>query len=143
MLELVIVLVIMGIISAIAVPRYAKALARHRVDAAARRIVSDLSLAQRQAKTSGTTQTVIFDAGANTYRLVGVQHLDHAGREYEVLLAQEPYRTRLVSADFGGDAEILFDGYGVPDSGGTVVLQAGNYQQTVAVEAGSGRASVQ
>jgi type II secretion system protein H len=143
LLEVVIVLVIMGIISAIAVPRYANALARHRLDAAATRIVADLSLARQQAKTSGTTQTVRFNLVKNVYELDGVQHLDHAGRNYEVLLSQEPYRTEIVSADLGGDAEIIFDSYGVPDSGGTVVLQAGKYQKTVAVEAGSGRASVQ
>jgi type II secretory pathway pseudopilin PulG len=143
LIEAVIVLLIIGIISAIAAPRYANALARQRVDAAARRIVADLSVAQRQAKSASMTQTVDFDLTDNLYRLLGMQHLDHASREYQVLLSQEPYQVTIVSADFSGTMKVRFDGYGVPDTGGTVVIQAGQYQKTISVDADTGRATVQ
>lgn len=142
LIELVVVVVIIGIVSAIAMPRYANALAHHRVDAAVRRIVVDLSLAQRRAKISSTSQTVEFEVGANAYRLVGMPHLDRSSEEYAVLLSQEPYQATIVSADFGGDGQIIFDGYGVPDSGGLVIVQVGNYQKQIAVDAETGGASV-
>jgi type II secretory pathway pseudopilin PulG len=143
LIEAVIVLLIIGIISAIAAPRYANALARQRVDAAARRIVADLSVAQRQAKSTTTSQTVDFDVLDDFYELVGMKHLDHASRTYKVVLSQEPYRAAIVSAALGGNTDIAFDGYGVPDSGGTVVIQAGQYQRTITVDADTGRATVQ
>ena len=142
--ELVVVVVIIGIVSAIAAPRYANALAHHRVDAAAKRIVADLSLAQRQAKISSTSQTVEFETGVgqSAYWLLGMPHLDRSGEEYAVLLSQEPYQATIVSADFGGDKEIVFDGFGVPDSGGLVIVQVGKYQKKIAVDPETGRASV-
>ncbi len=62
---------------------------------------------------------------------------------YEVLLSEEPYRTSIVSADFGGDLDIIFDVFGVPDSGGSVVISVGNRVRNVTVQAVTGRASAQ
>jgi len=45
------------------------------------------------------------------------------------------------SADFDGDAEIIFDAYGNPDSGGTLVIGAGERQITLSVDAETGRVS--
>jgi hypothetical protein len=48
-----------------------------------------------------------------------------------------------VTADFGGEAQMSFDGYGVPNRGGTLTLRAGSVQRTIAVDATSGRARIQ
>jgi len=141
LLELVLVVAVLAIVAAIAAPRYANTLANQRLEAAARRIVADLALAQRQAKFSGTSQTVSFDASKSSYRLAGVQKLDRSAGDYTVALAGEPYQVSIVSASFGADAEIIYDGYGVPDSGGTVTIQAGGYQMVITVDADTGRAS--
>ena len=42
-----------------------------------------------------------------------------------------------------GDAQVVFDGYGMPDSGGTVIVQWGSIQKTVVLDADTGKASVQ
>ena len=143
LIELVIVVMIIAIMAGIAMPRFSSALARQRVDAAAKRIVVDLALAQQQARTSSASQNVTFNAAAGTYLLVGMPHPDHSGLDYEVSLTDEPYGAIIVSADFNGDVEIIFDIYGVPDSGGSVVLQVGGHVRTVAVDADTGKASVQ
>ena len=140
--ELLCVVVIIGILSAIAVPRFSNSIALQRVDAAARRIVVDLKLAQREAKVTSSTQTVQF-TNDNAYELVGMPHPDHSGLPYKVDLGDEPYGTRDVSADFGGDSEIIFDMYGMPDSGGSVVIRVGNHLKTVSVDPDTGKASVQ
>ena len=143
LIELVLVVSITGILAAIALPRMAGATARHRVEATARRITADLALAQRNAVTTGSSQTVTFDVSADSYTLNGMQHLDHASLQYEVRLAAEPYRATLLSVNLGGDAQIVFDLYGVPDSGGSIIVQVGSSEKTILVGADLGKAVVQ
>ena len=143
LIDAVISLLIISILAGIAVPQYANALAGRRLEAAATRIVADLSLARRQAQMSGTNQSVLFDAGNDSYVLVGVQHLHRAGEEYKVSLSQEPYRATIVSAELGGDAEIIFDGYGVPDTGGTITIQVGARTKAINIDADTGQLEFQ
>ena len=140
--ELVVVLAIIGVLAAIAVPRYAEADARQRADAAARRIVADLALARAKAYTSGETVTVKFDVPANML-WAGMPSLDNASVAYTVEFAEAPYRAQLIAADFGGAPAVNFDGYGMPDSGGSVVVKAGRYTRTVVLAPGAEKATVQ
>ena len=140
--EVACVLVIIGILSAIAVPRFSNSIALQHVDAAARRVQADLSLARRHAKIATTSQTVSFDTVTNSYRLVGMTDPDHSSVEYKIPLSEKPYSATIASADFGGDAEIIFDGWGAPDSGGSVVVQVGSHQKTIEVDPDTGQASV-
>jgi prepilin-type N-terminal cleavage/methylation domain-containing protein len=124
LLELTFVVAIIAIISAIAIPRYASSLARYRLQGAARRIVADLALARMQAKTSGTARAVSLS-------------------EYRAILAGQPYQAQLVWADFNGDETVVFDGYGTPDSGGAVTVGVGPMQQTIVLDADTGRAHLE
>jgi hypothetical protein len=47
--------------------------------------------------------------------------------------------------DFGGDTEIVFNGYGLPlnGAGGSVVIQVGSHFRTVKVDSETGEASVE
>ena len=83
-----------------------------------------------------------FDVATNSYRLVGMTDPDRSATEYRVSLSEEPYSANIVSASFGGDAEIIFDGWGAPDSGGSVLVQVGNHQKTIDVSPDTGQASV-
>jgi type II secretory pathway pseudopilin PulG len=143
LIELVLIAVIIGIVTAIALPRFSGALVRQRADAAARRIVADLALARRQARASSSSQTVKFSGASGSYELVGMSHPDHPAEKYKVYLYKEPYSARQVSADFGGDNEILFDGWGAPDSGGSVVIQVGDNSRTISVDPETGEASIE
>ena len=40
-----------------------------------------------------------------------------------VKLNEYPFYAELISADFGGSSELVFDGYGVPKSPGRIVVQ--------------------
>lgn len=140
--ELVCVVVIIGILSAIAVPRFSNSIALQRVEAAARRVQVDLALARRHAKTSSTSQIVAFDSAANGYWLEGMMDPDHPSIEYKVSLSEEPYSANIVSVDFGGDEEIIFDGWGAPDNGGFVLVQVGKHQEKIIVDPDTGHASV-
>lgn len=142
LLEIVLVLAIMGVIAGIATPRYAAAVSRFQVNTAVRRLVRDLTTARERARSRGASQSVTFTIASDTYRIAGLQGLDGSAN-YVVNVAGQPYNASLVSANFSGAASVVFDGYGVPNSGGTVVLDSGGYVRTVTVDPQTGRASLQ
>lgn len=141
LLEMVVVVAVVGVLASIAVPRYGNFVARQHIKAAAARVNIDLGLTQRQAKFSSKQHKVVFNSSTNSYRIFvwnkggsaweGVSSLSSSNETYLVELWEEPYTATLVSADFGGDNEIVFDGYGTPDSDGTVILKVGPYMQTI------------
>ena len=65
----------------------------------------------------------------------GFEHPDGA---YRVYLDRDPYQAAIQSADFGGDGFVIFDGHGVPDSGGSVVVAVGAKQRQVTLAGGPG-----
>lgn len=142
LIELVIVTMIIGIMSAVAAPRFAESLTRYRVEAAARQLRSDLAEARLRAKTASADQVVQFDDAAESYTLVGVPDMDHPNQDYRILLISR-FKAAIASADCGGDAELTFDGYGRPDSSAQVVVQCGAQQRTVLVDAETGLAAIQ
>ena len=143
LVELVCIIVIVGVLAAIAAPRFGSSLAQQRVEAAARRLIVDLTLARQRAMSTNASQTMQIDSSADTYALVGMPHPDHSSRDYGVSLGEEPYLATVVSANFGGDQEIIFDVFGLPDSGGSVVISVGSHVETIEVDADTGKARVQ
>jgi len=141
--EAVIVMAILAVVALLAIPRYASAANRHRASAAAHRIVADLAAAQARARTQSASQAVSFSLAAGQYQITGMSDPDHPTQPYVVRLADGPCAASLVSADFGGDATIVFDGYGVPDSGGTIVVRAGDSIRTITVDPNTGAATIQ
>jgi Tfp pilus assembly protein FimT len=140
--ELVLVLMTIGIVTAIAAPRYARSLASYRVRCAAQRVVEDLALAAADARAASTARTVTFNAAAHGYTINGISGIDRTAA-WTVRLRDEPYVSTIASVDLGGDASIAFSGHGTPDSGGTIVLRSGDFTRTVTIDGSSGRASVQ
>jgi prepilin-type N-terminal cleavage/methylation domain-containing protein len=141
--ELVLVLGIIAILAAIALPRYSSAQNRYQADYAALRIVADLNLARIKAQTTSKPKTVRFDTASGTYTIMGVKDLDHPGTEYVVELSGDPYRATIVSAGFGTDDEVTFNIHGEPDSGGAVIIRVGNTQRKVSLDRFTGEGKVE
>lgn len=140
LLELVLVLAIITTLATIAAPRYGAALARYRTDAAARRIVEDLAFGRATAKSTSRSIVLDFDLKANGYDIEGVP----GQGDIEVELGVAPYHAQLVSISFGGIKKwVRFDGYGVPDDGGTIVIAGGGVTKTIVLDVDSGKATVQ
>ncbi len=131
MAEMLIVLVIIGTISAVAVPRYAQASARQRLDGAVRRVITDLNRVSDRARTTSTSITVWVDLVANEYRINAIEDPDHPGNFYKVSLLEEPYQVKIIAADFGGVAKLTYDGYGEIVTSGYVDLQIGNQSSRI------------
>ena len=141
--ELALVLAIITTLAALTVPRYGASLVRYRVDLAARRIAADLTLAQTTARTSSTSRSVLFSVGSNTYQILDMADFNNPSVTYIIKLSDPPYNATLVYVDFGGDSDICFDGWGVPDSQGYVVIRVGNEQRTVNLDSETGKVTVQ
>jgi len=142
LLELIVILIILAMISAVAVPRVAHAHAEQRVSAAARRLAADLTMAQRQARFTASSQTIVVDTTLNRYELSNFAHPDRPSGAYEVALGSEPYIVDVTSVDFGGDATLVFNGFGRPDSAGQVVLTVGSHGRVVIVDGTSGKVTI-
>jgi prepilin-type N-terminal cleavage/methylation domain-containing protein len=143
LLELVLVSAIIGILAAIAAPRYGRASARYQLELAARRVAGDLRLAQSYARATSSSCTACFYPATERYQLPGVPAPDGAAGAYTVLLAAEPYRVDLVSASFNESSQVSFNGWGLPAAGGTVVLSAYTQQKTISVDGETGQVSIQ
>lgn len=142
LLEIVLVSAIIAIVAAMAMPRYGRAAARYQVDLVARRVKTDLQQAQLYAKTTCAPCTVTFSVAANSYQLVNVSTLDRTPGSYTVALAAEPYKARLVSVSLTG-AQVVFNGWGLPDNGGAIVVAVGTQQRTVTLDGQTGQISIQ
>lgn len=146
-IELMVVLLICGILTAAATPIYMDNVLRFRVDAAAKRLAADISFAQHQAQVRSTTQNIVITPNAgvgtpNSYSMPQAKYINSTVTGAVVNLTQEPYRVIISSATFGAGTTLTFDRYGAPSSGGTVVLQSGSYQKTITVNASTGKVTI-
>jgi type II secretory pathway pseudopilin PulG len=148
-IELIWTMLIIGIVSAGAVSRWGVSVQRYRADAAARRIAQDIQLTQASARKSGTNQMIIFDLVAEAYRVSGQLSLERRSGTYGVNLTDDPYDSVITSAVFNNngtsdseDQTLVFDRFGIPDSGGSVVVNAGGISRTITVNAFTGQVTL-
>lgn len=80
LVELLVVMAIMGIVMAIAIPAYISYLPRIRLREAAGEIASSMKFAKVQAIKTNTTTAVLFNPGAGTYKVI-VDSGEPAGME--------------------------------------------------------------
>lgn len=150
-IELVIVVLILGILAAVAAPRFADSLDYFRVEAAARKIANDLDLARRVARSTSSPRTVEFDVAMNQYSLRGIADINHPAAESVTRLSKTGYPVTLVSATFNGTNQVTFDLHGQPWAGsplaslatGSIVIQAGNLNRTITVDSTTGKTRIQ
>lgn len=142
LVELVIVVLIIGILTVGAAPKFSVGLNRVRADAASLRIKADLNLARQTAITRSAEQSVVFTAGSAEYALPGLTDPDRPAAPYAVNLGDGSYRAVVTSAAFGAGTTVRFDRYGQPNSGGVVTVSAGGVTKTVSVDATSGAVSI-
>lgn len=143
LLELVLVITIISSLGAIAMPRYVNSLSNYRADQAARRVAADLTLARSEAWTAGQSRTVSFTQASATYQLTGVSGLDRPSSNYIVSLGADPYYASLYSVDFQGSQTVIFDGYGIPNHSGQIVVQAGTFKKTILLDIATGNVTIQ
>ncbi len=132
------VMAIMGTAAAIAMPRFAEAEARWRVQGAADRLAADLERARATALATSAEVTVAF--AETRYEMTGSSDLNAAEELGTVLLGEPPYGVEIVSADFGGEQTLRFTGSGIGSADGTIVLGRGEFRVAIKFNALTGRA---
>ncbi len=141
-IELVMVVIIIGILATIAAPRVGGALARQRIASTANRLVMDIALARRHASATSAGVTLHFDEQEREYSLHSVPDPDQPNQDYSVRLNDDPYKIDRITANFGGDVDLNYNGWGMPDCGGTIALELGNYTKYISVDTGTGMAAI-
>lgn len=129
LVELLMVLAIVMTVAAVAVPRYANALARYRAESTQRRIALDLQHAAAHAKAVSASVTVRFNAGDESITVLG----PNSTTLTQTLLTREPYRADLTETTLA-DGEVIFDGFGFADRSGKVAVVCGTESRTVEID---------
>lgn len=132
--ELSIAVLVAGILLSVAYPRWAATAAKYRADAAAKRVAQELGLVSTQADATSQPILVEFLLNSSELRVQGWTDPDRPTQEYRVSLPMTHGAT-ITSASFNGQPSVTFNGFGIPSAAGVVVVQAGNYQATVTMDA--------
>lgn len=138
LLELTIVLAVLAVLAGVAIPRFSRGISQQRMVAAVRKLDADLRWARQRAVQLGESCTIHFTSASRSYRLKRGSSTNPGSDLFGTDLSEEPYMVAAASADFGGDALLTFDGYGVPDSGGAVTLTSGGVTVTISIDADTG-----
>jgi prepilin-type N-terminal cleavage/methylation domain-containing protein len=152
-IELVVVMMVMGILAAIAAPAFFDSLLFHQVEAAAQRVKVDLELAKNTARLTSKSQHVIFtnsgytitsDVAANT-----LNDFDNPNVDYAIDLTGDPYQLDGIASNFQDSVEVSFNGFGTPINGdgeafdeGTVTLNLKSHTCVVTLDGRTGEITI-
>ena len=159
LVELVAVMAIMGIVFMVAQPRFSSFVVRDRVRRAAGRLQMDLRYTQVQAIQLRSRTGLVFNPAKDFYLLwqddpaadwkglraahtIGARRRPFQTSDQVVALGIDPdYLVAIESTTLPWN-EIVFDAYGIPGTGGDIVLGAGRTRITVSIDGATGRTSV-
>lgn len=143
LMELSLVVVLLALLTGIAAPRYSSSTNNYQVNMAARKVAADLGRARADAWNRGVHRTVTFNTTALQYTLTAVADMNNSTlADTVVSLNISPYNLTQITASFGGGASVIFDGYGMPNNGGTVTVTSGTLSQTVTLNATTGNITI-
>jgi prepilin-type N-terminal cleavage/methylation domain-containing protein len=149
LIEITLVILILGILFAVATPVYSKSLFRFRAESAAQRIVQDIEHTKQLARQTNTTRMIVFSKYDSSYTVDGAISLDNSLQPYLVSLNQYPYLTSINTLTTAAAPSsplsaitLAFDRFGMPDQGVSITVQSGDVQKQVVVTAILGRVTV-
>jgi type II secretory pathway pseudopilin PulG len=145
--DLALTALIIGIVAAVATPRFASTVQYYQVDAAARRIEADINYVQSSARLTNRSCSLTFSASQPTYTTTGVPHLDNSGRDYAVDLAALGYPVSL-QVNLNGGRTISYSPTGVAQAGSpltglttaSITITAGAQTRAITVDPVTGKA---
>lgn len=146
LIEVTVVVVLMGIVAAVAQPRFSSALSAYRLDAAAERVRADMEYARTLSRVQSRTTTVrlttgdatgggfyLFDQVPAPDQSTEAFKADDENTWYRVDLTQEPYGVELRSAP----ETVVFDMYGSATEAAVVQVALGDASRTISITASS------
>ncbi len=147
LLEMITVLVVMGIVLAVALPEMDASGRTYLLQSGANKVMAALQSAQAEAISTGVSHGVTFSPTDNTLTCFTVTGsppyptINHPVKKTPYLVdfdtAPGMGGVAIASTGFPSD-QVIFDSMGSPDSGGTVTVSLGVFQRNVVVAAISG-----
>ena len=139
LIELIIVIILLGIIGAIASTRLTDISSNMRVSSAINQIISDIELTKELALAKSSNMTITFDINLEEYtiRENGSLVIDYPGSENGVIKLTDGIfsSTDLTSVNLNGSNIINFDKWGNVLNSGTILL---NEDYTISISKLSG-----
>lgn len=154
LIEVVMVIVIVGILTAIAIPRF-QAFYAVKLDGAAKKVISDIRYVQQIAIANHTSTRIVFDPVTERYR---AEEESPRGSNFWRAISS-PFMSGSMTADFtkdpqyaginitspsfGAGSTLMFDWRGQPVSGGSVTLSYNDNTRRVEVVGTTGQVKAQ
>lgn len=143
LIEVILVMMIIGIITVMSIPKVFGLIGSVSEKAVSERLIEDLSYIRNYAIANHDTTWLVVSVAQNQYGLYvgpssGSRTLipdPQTGASAVLDLDNDYDNVSITSANFGGGSEVSFNYWGVPSSGGTLVLN-GNRTITLIAETG-------
>ena len=135
--EVVVTVFVLGIIAAVAIPKYTASLNRYRAQVAAQRLVQDIELARRHARFTSQDVKFFVSFNKNFYSIDPLDSPLRTSSTYQVVFEGAflcPIIDGLLSPASRStqtDLTITFDRYGVPNSTASIGIACGESSGTV------------
>jgi prepilin-type N-terminal cleavage/methylation domain-containing protein len=151
LVELMVVIALIAILSAIAVPNYVAWLPKYRLSTSARDVLSDLEYARALAIKENASVVVEFDTANNSFRIwvdngaaTNADNWAQDGDEPAMRSRRTATGISLTGVDFSGENQIRFTGNGLPEvktvppsiGGGNVTLASKTDTRVVVLSVG-------
>ncbi len=134
MIEMVLVVVIVGMVALLAVPRLSASRVGLRLDAAEARLRSEFAAISALSRSTGRTHAIQFNADNSELRVFEGKAADKDHLVYAVSLAARPYTTRIGSVTIAdGRATVVVDPYGIYSSDAKVQITSGSISRVVSL----------
>lgn len=151
LIELVLVVAIVAVFAAIALPRFGNADQAFKTELAARKLIADLEWARMAARARSASVTVTFNTTNDSYTLSGAVSDATLGTVPDLTqnLSQPPFVVDLsaVSLTLAGTTtattSITFNAKGVPSAEGTITVRTRAAVRTVTLTAPGGAITLQ
>lgn len=143
LIELVVVIVIMAIMAAVTIPRFASASNRYRVDAAVQQILADVNMTAAVANRASASRTISFDPDNDRYTLVGQASPSDPAQDWIIELGLEPFGVNLARVTFGADDDLPISGHGLLAESGELTVTAGRTARKLIFTQGSATATIE
>jgi len=138
LVELATVMVLIGIATAIAAPRYARAVQRYRAAAAARQVAAHFDWGVHHARASGQTLALAANTGHNRLRWVAPD----GAVLTNLLLGEPPFHAKLATITHEGGGSLQIDGYGRPCGDTTLAIRVGDLTYRITQDAETGKSAI-